>query len=87
MYIDVAREIGPDIPLEVANDGDVTALAGAMDLNENAVMGIAMGTSEAGGYVDKNGTSPVGSTSSPLSRWMRIPTPWWTNGLATMAAA
>ena len=55
MYIDVAREIGPDIPLEVANDGDVTALAGAMDLNENAVMGIAMGTSEAGGYVDKNG--------------------------------
>ena len=55
MYIDVAREIGADIPLEVANDGDVTALAGAMDLNDTEVMGIAMGTSEAGGYVDKNG--------------------------------
>ena len=51
MYIDVAKEFG-DVPLEVANDGDVTALAGAMDLNDNNVLGIAMGTSEAGGYVD-----------------------------------
>ena len=55
MYIDVAREIGENIPLEVANDGDVTALAGAMDLDDNAVLGIAMGTSEAGGYVDPEG--------------------------------
>jgi predicted NBD/HSP70 family sugar kinase len=51
MYIDVAKEFG-DVPLEVANDGDVTALAGAMDLGDNNVLGIAMGTSEAGGYVD-----------------------------------
>ncbi len=55
MYIDVAKEIGENIPIEVANDGDVTALAGAIDLNDNAVLGIAMGTSEAGGYVDKDG--------------------------------
>ena len=55
MYIDVAREIGENIPIEVANDGDVTALAGAMDLNDNGVLGIAMGTSEAGGYVDMQG--------------------------------
>ena len=55
MYIDVAKEIGEDIPIEVANDGDVTALAGAMDLNDNGVLGIAMGTSEAGGYVDAQG--------------------------------
>ena len=54
MYIDVAKEIG-DVPLEVANDGDVTALAGAMDLDDNNVLGIAMGTSEAGGYVDGDG--------------------------------
>jgi len=54
MYIDVAKEIG-DVPLEVANDGDVTALAGAMDLDDTNVLGIAMGTSEAGGYVDGNG--------------------------------
>lgn len=55
MYINVAKEIGENIPLEVANDGDVTALAGAMDLNDTEVLGVAMGTSEAGGYVDSKG--------------------------------
>ena len=55
MYLDVAKEIGENIPIEVANDGDVTALAGAMDLNDDSVLGIAMGTSEAGGYVDPDG--------------------------------
>ncbi len=54
MYLDVAKEIG-DVPVEVANDGDVTALAGAMSLEDNNVMGVAMGTSEAAGYVDKDG--------------------------------
>ncbi len=54
MYIDVAKEIG-DVPIEVANDGDVTALAGAMSLEDNNVLGVAMGTSEAAGYVDKDG--------------------------------
>ena len=52
--MDVAKEIG-DVPLEVANDGDVTALAGAMDLGDNNVLGVAMGTSEAVGYVDADG--------------------------------
>ncbi len=55
MYLEVAKEIGENIPVEVANDGDVTALAGAMDLNDSSVLGIAMGTSEAGGYVDRDG--------------------------------
>ncbi len=55
MYIDVCKEIGADIPIEVANDGDVTALAGAMNLNDNSVLGVAMGTSEAVGYVDPQG--------------------------------
>ena len=55
MYIDVAKEIGENIPLEVANDGDVTALAGAMELDDDGVLGVAMGTSEAGGYVDTDG--------------------------------
>ena len=54
MYIDIAKEFG-DVPLVVANDGDVTALAGAMDLKDNEVLGIAMGTSEATGYVDEHG--------------------------------
>lgn len=55
MYIDVAKEIGENIPIEVANDGDVTALAGAMSLGDNGILGIAMGTSEAAGYVDMDG--------------------------------
>ncbi|MDR1630444.1 MAG: ROK family protein [Oscillospiraceae bacterium] len=55
MYLDIAKEIGEGIPVEVANDGDVTALAGAMDLGDNNVLGVAMGTSEAGGYVDGQG--------------------------------
>ena len=54
IYIRAAKEIG-DVPVEVANDGDITALAGAMGLDENSVLGIAMGTSEAAGYVDKDG--------------------------------
>ena len=49
------KELGHPIPFEVANDGDVTALAGAIDLKDNCVLGIAMGTSEAVGYVDNNG--------------------------------
>ena len=59
MYINVAKDmgklLGKDIPLEVANDGDVTALAGAIDLDDNGVLGIAMGTSEAVGYINTNG--------------------------------
>ena len=54
MYIRVAKEYG-DVPLTVANDGDVTALAGSMSLKSGQVLGIAMGTSEAAGYVNKDG--------------------------------
>lgn len=43
------------VPMEVINDGDVTALAGSMSLEDNAVLGIAMGSSLAAGYVDRNG--------------------------------
>ena len=48
-----AAEIG-DVPIVVANDGDVSALAGAMGMNTGNLMGLAMGTSEAVGYVDKD---------------------------------
>lgn len=43
------------IPFEVVNDGEVTALAGSMALNDNAVLGIAMGSSLAAGYVTPHG--------------------------------
>ncbi len=44
------------VPLEIVNDGDVTALAGAMSLGENGVLGIALGSSQASGYVAPDGT-------------------------------
>ena len=53
IYDRAAKEIG-DVPIVVANDGDVSALAGAMGLGVGNIMGIAMGTSEAVGYVDED---------------------------------
>ena len=54
IYNAAARALG-DVPIAVANDGDVTALAGAMELDAGCVMGLAMGTSEAVGYVNAEG--------------------------------
>jgi predicted NBD/HSP70 family sugar kinase len=50
------REAWGNIPFEVVNDGEVTALAGSMALNANGVLGVAMGSSEAAGYVTPAGT-------------------------------
>ncbi len=43
------------VPLEVVNDGEVTALAGSMSLGKNAILGLAFGTSTAAGYVTRDG--------------------------------
>jgi predicted NBD/HSP70 family sugar kinase len=43
------------VPFEVANDGEVTALAGSMALKDNALLGISLGTSQAAGYVTAAG--------------------------------
>ncbi len=53
IYDRAAAAIG-DVPIVVANDGDVSALAGAMGLGVGNIMGLAMGTSEAVGYVDQD---------------------------------
>ena len=55
IWFRAVKEVGENIPFEVINDGDVTALAGAMSLKKNNLVGIAMGTSVAGGFVDKDG--------------------------------
>ena len=55
IYIRAIKDTFGDIPFAVCNDGDVSALAGAMSLEDNGVLGIAMGTSEAVGYVDEKG--------------------------------
>lgn len=55
IFFDLQREwVG--IPFELANDGEVTALAGSMSLGENGVLGVSMGTSVAGGYVTLDGS-------------------------------
>lgn len=53
MFIDLRQEMG--VPLEIVNDGEVTSLAGAMSLEDNGVLGIAMGSSEAAGYITLSG--------------------------------
>jgi predicted NBD/HSP70 family sugar kinase len=54
LFLRLRDEFG--VPLEVINDGDVTALAGAMSLEDDGVLGIALGSSEAAGYVDPHGS-------------------------------
>lgn len=68
------------VPFQVVNDGEVTALAGSMALNDNAVLGIAMGSSLAAGYVTPEGNittwlnelafAPVDyRTDAPIDDW------------------
>ena len=54
MFFDL-KEAWNNVPFEVVNDGEVTALAGSMSLNDNHVLGISMGTSLAAGYVNGQG--------------------------------
>ncbi|MDZ4815661.1 MAG: ROK family protein [Verrucomicrobiota bacterium] len=44
-----------NVPVVVVNDGDVTALAGALSLKQHSMLGIAMGSSLAAGFLDVNG--------------------------------
>ena len=60
IYIRAIKDTFGDVPYVVANDGDVSALAGAMSLEENNILGIAMGTSEAVGYVEDEWSGDIG---------------------------
>ena len=53
MFRRIRDELG--VPLEVVNDGEVTALAGSMSLEDDSILGIAMGSSLAAGYVNTEG--------------------------------
>jgi predicted NBD/HSP70 family sugar kinase len=54
LFLEMRRAWG-GIPFEAVNDGEVTALAGSMAIGQNAVLGIAMGSSQAAGYVTPDG--------------------------------
>ena len=47
-----------NVPVVVMNDGDVTALAGALALRQTGMLGVAMGSSEAAGFMDKQARIP-----------------------------
>ncbi len=53
LFLRIRDELG--VPLEVVNDGEVTALAGSMSIGDNPVLGIALGSSQAAGYVNREG--------------------------------
>lgn len=67
MFLEI-RKAWNNVPLEVVNDGEVTALAGSMSLGENAILGIALGTSTAAGYV-----TPDGNITSWLNELAFVP--------------
>ncbi|HSV73960.1 MAG TPA: hypothetical protein VLH79_09390 [Chthonomonadales bacterium] len=78
LFLRIGHELG--VPIEVANDGDVTALAGSMSLGENPVLGLAFGSSLAAGYVDAQGRitgwlnelafAPIDDrTDAPVDEW------------------
>jgi predicted NBD/HSP70 family sugar kinase len=75
MFLGLAKEW--KVPFEVLNDGDVTALAASMSLNRNAVLGIAMGTSVAAGFVDRKG-----NLTNWLSELAFVPVDYRPNGPA-----
>jgi predicted NBD/HSP70 family sugar kinase len=53
IFRDMKKEWG--VPFDVVNDGEVTALAAAMSLGIHSVLGIALGSSQAAGYVTPDG--------------------------------
>lgn len=54
LFLDLRAEWA-DVPFVVVNDGEVTALAGSLSLQDGAILGLAMGTSQAVGYCDPAG--------------------------------
>ena len=43
------------VPFTVVNDGEVTALAGGLSIGSGSLLGIALGSSQAAGYLDGKG--------------------------------
>ena len=78
LFLQLGREW--NVPLVVLNDGEVTALAGALSLNRAPMLGVAMGSSQAAGFVDGQGRlrgwldelafAPLdASSSAPRDEW------------------
>ena len=80
IFAEIAKRFS-GIPFVVLNDGEVTALAGAISIRKNALLGLSMGTSEAVGFVTPDGTltdhlnelafAPIDyrETDAPVDEW------------------
>ncbi len=75
MFKNIMAKEFPGVPFDVINDGEVTALAGSITMNTNAVLGIAMGTSEAAGWVD-----PQGNVTTQINELAFAPVDYRENG-------
>ncbi len=53
MFFRIEKDWG--VPFSIYNDGDVTALAGMITMKKKGILGVAMGSSEAVGYVNPRG--------------------------------
>jgi predicted NBD/HSP70 family sugar kinase len=76
LFFDLQARWG-SVPFEVVNDGEVTALAGSMALNDAAVLGVAMGSSLAAGFV-----TPQGNITSWLNELAFVPVDYRPNAPA-----
>jgi predicted NBD/HSP70 family sugar kinase len=76
LFFDLQKAMG-GVPFEVVNDGEVTALAGAMSLEDKPVLGLAFGSSEAAGYV-----TPKGEITSWLNELAFAPVDFHPNAAA-----
>merc|ERR1711988_885665 len=86
IFVRLAKDVAGDVPLKVISDGEVTALAAFQKIKAGNIMGISMGSSEGGGYANKDGN---------LRGWInelcyirlgmnpRAPTDPWTKGAHT----
>ncbi|NQT67735.1 MAG: ROK family protein [Actinobacteria bacterium] len=79
-FLEIQKKWG--VPLKVINDGKVAALSGSLSLKRNSILGIAMGSSEAGGYIDKKGKIESGldelafvpidyNPNAPIDEWSK----------------
>jgi len=73
LFLRIRDELG--VPMEVVNDGEVTALAGSMSLGGNPVLGLALGSSLASGYVNRDG-----NITGWLNELAFVPVDYRTNG-------
>ena len=73
LFNEIQQKFG--VPLILMNDGEVTALAGSYSLNDHPVLGMAFGTSLAGGYC-----GPDGGLTSWLNELAFVPIDFRTSG-------